>query len=32
VQDQLAAAGDGARVRDHEIEGYGSNATWAPRS
>src|SRR5215217_5669707 len=29
VQDDLARGrGDGARVRDFEISGYGSNATW----
>ncbi len=27
---QRAARGGGARVLDHEIEGYGSTATWAP--
>ena len=26
---QATARGDGARVRDHEIDGHGSNATWA---
>ena len=32
VQDALAATGDGARVREREVQGYGSNATWAERS
>ena len=31
VQDQIAAAGDDARIRDCEIDGYGSSATWAER-
>jgi hypothetical protein len=32
VQDQLATAGDDARIRDREIDGYGSSATWRSRS
>jgi GAF domain-containing protein len=32
IRDQLAAAGDDARIRDSEIDGYGSSATWASRS
>ena len=32
VQDDLArGAGDAARVREHEIIGYGSTATWKGR-
>ena len=32
VQDDLArGAGDGARVREHEISGYGSNCRWSHR-
>jgi hypothetical protein len=31
VQDRIAAAGDDARIRDREIDGYGSSATWAAR-
>jgi hypothetical protein len=32
VQDDLArGAGDGARVREDEISGYGSTATWKGR-
>jgi hypothetical protein len=32
VQDQLAAGGDAARIRDDELDGYGSSANWAARS
>ena len=28
VQDALATGGDAARVRDDEVTGYGSSATW----
>jgi hypothetical protein len=28
VSKALATAGDGARVRDHEVSGYGSSAHW----
>jgi hypothetical protein len=28
VSADMAARGDGARVRDHELRGYGSNAAW----
>ncbi len=27
---QRAARGGASRVRDHELDGYGSTATWAP--
>jgi hypothetical protein len=28
IRDDLAGAGDAARVRDDEVAGYGSSATW----
>ena len=28
VSDDMAARGDDARVRDHELRGYGSHAAW----
>ena len=32
VRDDMAAGrGDGARVRETEVEGYGSTARWAGR-
>ena len=32
VQADLAGRGDAARVRAHELDGYGSSATWKERA